>query len=543
MNLRALPCLVLLVACTSTTSPLETFSLNQERNPAEDPQYAQAKLFDDWFRGKLKPDEHKAYEEGCRQAPTSHPFCFTVFNRALLTAKTREIENEMRPSRYRGPTVRPKFDSSLKISNLSDLKSAPVQGILRGLPKNQIKKLTALKETTLQETQCPNNLAIGLAASLEDRLDQDVTFNDIARLYEKGAQCLDSNPNEQEPLLTRAALFYIASKDYAPARDLLSKASALSGVFTGRSLYWLHRTQLLLSETAPARRTLETLKAKYPFSFHSLVAQSAAGKDPGDVLSKETTPVLKRSKLCPELNALLEQAETLSRLGFEKTAGQVLTWATVYAKIAEPEALLYVVQLKNALSDHKSKLIILSDVLYQNPHLISRTTLELYFPKVYFPIFEKQSEILDPFLLLAVALRESAFNSTAVSGAKARGLLQLLPGTARRLKKKANLFDPETNINIGAQYIVNMLARTEGRLPLALAAYNAGPGKVATWVKLYPMEDPVLFIDLVPFKETREYIGSVLRNYYWYRRIHKSPEPIEAGKILEVASLEPASTH
>ena len=141
----------------------------------------------------------------------------------------------------------------------------------------------------------------------------------------------------------------------------------------------------------------------------------------------------------------------------------------------------------------------------------------------------------DPYFLLAIARRESAFNPNAVSSANARGLLQVLPTTGRRLKRRPNLFDPETNVAVGAQYVIELLKRTEGHIHYTLAAYNAGPGKLKGWTRSYPTDDPILFIDLIPFKETREYVGSVLRNYYWYRRIHQSNLPIPASQILELA--------
>ncbi|MBY0369370.1 lytic transglycosylase domain-containing protein, partial [bacterium] len=392
-----------------------------------------------------------------------------------------------------------------------------------------------LKTAALREMECPNSAAIAVAALLEDRLPDKADFEEIGRLYEKGAACSTGTPTDQETIYTRAGLMYFAKGQYALAKPAFENASKVPDVFVGRALYWLFRTQTKL-EDRKADDTLESLQAKYPFSFHSLVAQTSIGKDPGELLNRPTPEPTTRSRQDPEVNTLLEQVEILHRLEFNAAAGKVLNWAVALGKGAEPELLLYMAELKKVENDYRSKLFLLSDVLYKNPSLISRQSLELYFPKVLFPVFEKQSSVIDPYFLLAIARRESAFNTRAVSTANARGLLQVLPKTSRRISKKTNLFDPETNVEVGAKYVAGLLNRTEGNVHYALAAYNAGPNKLQAWTKNYPTDDPILFIDLIPFRETREYVGSVLRNYYWYRRIHQADKPIPSDKLLDIAT-------
>ena len=528
---------MVLFGCTSSEPRRETPEQMAaiQRVLAQDPEFGAAKLFDDYLFDRLEAPRRAQFEADCAATPEISVFCFSVLNRERLVAKTKERDREMSHGRRRRTTVHPRFNAKNELMNWKEIKGATVASLLRGLPKNSTPKMTALKMAALREMECPNTPAIAVAALLEDRLPEKADFEEIGRLYEKGAACVVNSPTDKETMYTRAGLMYFAKGKYSESAASLKSASEVPGVFIGRALYWLFRAQTKL-EKSEARETLETLHAKYPFSFHSLVAQTATGKDPGELLARTAPPPTTRSRQDPEVNLLLEQVEILNRLEFNAAASRVLNWAVALGKGVEPEVMLYMAELKKGENEYTSKIYLLSDVLYKNPSLVSRQSLELYFPKVLFPVFEKQSEVIDPYFLLAVARRESAFNPRAVSTANARGLLQVLPKTGRKIMKKPNLFDPATNVEVGAKYFANLLQRVDGNVHYALAAYNAGPQKLQAWTKTYPVDDPVLFIDMIPFRETREYVGSVLRNYYWYRRIHQADKPIPADKLLDIAT-------
>jgi soluble lytic murein transglycosylase len=397
--------------------------------------------------------------------------------------------------------------------------------------------LEKLRRMAKKETRCPNNASIALAATLEDQLDEGMPLEEIGELYFKGGDCLTQSPSDRESLLTRAGLFYFAKGNYKRAGQIFKRASNVPEAFVSRPLYWLYRTQLLQNKEKDAKITLGKLQAKYPFSFHTLVALTTQGKDPGTILDRDISPVFTRSQNTPSLNHLLEAQEWLNRFGFASSSAKVLEWALRASQGVEPEVMVYLAELKEGHGDHHGKISILTDVLYNNPALVSRETLEQYFPKVFFPVFEKQSRVIDPYLLIAVARRESAFRINAVSGAKARGLLQIMPATGRRVASgEVNLLDPDTNVEIGAKYLTQLLEKTNGQIHLALAGYNAGPHKVSAWTRRYPVSDPILFIDMIPYRETREYVASVLRNYYWYRRIHQNDNKWNSNRWIRLAT-------
>lgn len=133
---------------------------------------------------------------------------------------------------------------------------------------------------------------------------------------------------------------------------------------------------------------------------------------------------------------------------------------------------------------------------------------------------------VDQALVYAHALQESNFETDAVSRAGARGLMQLMPGTAAKMKRDhaldpdRSLGDPAFNIELGQSYLEELRDSgiTRGLLPKVIAAYNAGPGSVQKWNgTLRDKGDPLLFIESIPFRETRHYVEVVLRNYWMYQ--------------------------
>ena len=132
----------------------------------------------------------------------------------------------------------------------------------------------------------------------------------------------------------------------------------------------------------------------------------------------------------------------------------------------------------------------------------------------------------------ALIRQESAFNSEAISHAGARGLMQLMPATAKRVAKrhripyhKSRLIkDAGYNLRIGQTFLVELLASFSNSYVLTLAAYNAGPNRVRRWIKLNgdprdPSVDAIDWIELIPFSETRNYVQRVLENLHIYREM------------------------
>jgi soluble lytic murein transglycosylase len=135
-------------------------------------------------------------------------------------------------------------------------------------------------------------------------------------------------------------------------------------------------------------------------------------------------------------------------------------------------------------------------------------------------------------LVLSVIRQESAFQDEAVSTAGARGLMQLMPDTAKRVAKMLKIAafsndkltaDPAFNVRLGSAYLTHVLEDFDGSYVLALAGYNAGPGRSRRWMRengdpRAPDVDPIDWIEMIPFSETRNYVQRVLENVQVYRR-------------------------
>jgi soluble lytic murein transglycosylase len=145
-------------------------------------------------------------------------------------------------------------------------------------------------------------------------------------------------------------------------------------------------------------------------------------------------------------------------------------------------------------------------------------------------------------LVLGLMRQESSFWTKAVSRVGARGLMQLMPATAKATAGKLGLDydlsrlteDPEFNVALGRVFLVDMVARYDGYLPLALAAYNAGPGRADQWIREYgdprdPAIDELMWIESIPFSETRNYVQRVIEAMAVYR--HKLDLPPKPGEL------------
>ena len=163
------------------------------------------------------------------------------------------------------------------------------------------------------------------------------------------------------------------------------------------------------------------------------------------------------------------------------------------------------------------------------------------YPIISTPKLINGRKIPESAFILSIIRQESEFDMSANSHAGAKGLMQLMPYTAKLVSKQAKLpysksrltTDPEYNINLGSHYIAGLILDYDGAYPFAVAAYNAGPNRVKYWKKINkdPQKNQINYVDwieLIKFRETRNYVQRVLENYNVYRYIlEKKPMPMK----------------
>jgi soluble lytic murein transglycosylase len=161
-------------------------------------------------------------------------------------------------------------------------------------------------------------------------------------------------------------------------------------------------------------------------------------------------------------------------------------------------------------------------------------------PKSYFPVTELATYAVDvaPEIAMAIARRESELNENAVSPAGARGLMQIMPATARKVAKDIGVSyskqrltsDWRYNAQLGTAYLGGLLELFDGSYILAFAGYNAGPSRAERWIKEFgdprdSLVDQVDWIEHIPFRETRNYVMRVMESLHVYRARLKGKTP------------------
>jgi soluble lytic murein transglycosylase len=303
--------------------------------------------------------------------------------------------------------------------------------------------------------------------------------------------------------------------------DLASSSTAV--ITQARAYYWRART-----ETGPAAQADYAVAAGYPDTYYGQLAALALGDTPSALA-----------------NRILNTPEP------SYTAGDALNFAFMEL----PRAAVLLTQMDDQ-ADAQIFLNRLGQVCAVDScrELAAKLALGLGYPQSAitiarnagiagqmliregWPIAETPPAGIEPAIALGIMRQESSFNPTIVSGAGAVGLMQLMPETARRTAAAngipysgvADLDDPQTNMALGSAYIAGLIQNFGNCLPLAIAAYNAGPTNVANW--LAENGDPEMgsaaggadmidWVEEIPFSETRNYVQRVTESIVIYRAL------------------------
>ncbi len=288
--------------------------------------------------------------------------------------------------------------------------------------------------------------------------------------------------------------------------------------------YWASRAHLACERPDLATARLQTASA-YSQSFYGLLARRALGLASGLDWSEPDFIKADWNHLSAHPGA--RRAVALVEIGQLGLADRELRYL---ATTAEPTDYAAILRLAARLSLPATQLW-----LSGRSPTGAATALSAKFPAPDWT--PPRGWRVDQALVYAHALQESRFATDVVSRAGARGVMQMMPATATEVARDMGLAggqlrDPAFNIECGQTYLERLrdTSYTAGLLPKVIAAYNAGPGSVQKWnVTVRDNGDPLLFIESIPFKETRAYVEIVLRNYWMYElRDGRAPASIDA---------------
>lgn len=174
---------------------------------------------------------------------------------------------------------------------------------------------------------------------------------------------------------------------------------------------------------------------------------------------------------------------------------------------------------------------------------IGEAELAYLYPLAFWDKIKERAKIegISPWIVASLIRQESAYNPKARSWANALGLMQMIPPVAEEEAKIAGIADfdpemlyrPEIAVQLGAQHLAGLLKKLDGSLICAFAAYNAGMPPVEKWKGYYPKSDPLMFIERISYKETRNYVQKLLRNYINYQRFYGDAE-IDVSELMKM---------
>jgi len=321
------------------------------------------------------------------------------------------------------------------------------------------------------------------------------------------------------------ALSFTNQTDVALGHFLRMNAAVTYPISKARAAYWIGRTYKKLGQASQANSWFRT-GSQYGTTFYGQLSHIELNEKRFSINNnfkfnedkyeefKKNNPQAKSVVVLKELNRTRYTKDILRHLGDpeQNRTFEEISMAGVLAQ--EIERLDFAIQIAKNAS-------------YKNLNF-----LEISYPKIEVPKQVKSQKILDSSVILALIRQESEFDTSANSKVGAKGLMQIMPATAKLLSKVTNVDfsrekltkDKDYNLALGSYYISD-LDDDFGSHYLAFAAYNAGPHRVEKWIKTYgdprrKQIDAIDFIELIPFHETRNYVQRVSENINVYEYLN-----------------------
>lgn len=295
--------------------------------------------------------------------------------------------------------------------------------------------------------------------------------------------------------------------------------------------YWLARALEEQGQKAEAASIFQEVAQRR--HFYGFMAAAKLGLPPS--LAHTPVPVSDDELVLIQQHPAVQRAKEWLALGRMTEARR--EWNFLQRSVSEPQKLA-AAKLAGKLEWHERAIFTLADAGYWDD-------VELRFPLAYKDEIQRfaNSAKVDSGWAMAIARRESSFMPDANSPVGARGLMQIMPDTANYIARKrvqaSTLYNPVTNIDYGTDYLNYLMRRNDGNLIMATAAYNAGYSRVRQWIPQDQALPVDVWVETIPFRETREYVKAVMAYYQIYNiRLN---EPIDVFQPLLTMQIGAAS--
>ncbi len=320
--------------------------------------------------------------------------------------------------------------------------------------------------------------------------------------------------------------------------------------------FWSGKWAEQLGKQKEAKAAYEQVLARYPQSYYAWRSASMLGWQVGDFNSvRQLKPEVTRPASRPELPVGSTALKELFQLGQDREAWKL--WQVEFQDPMQPSVAEQFTDgvMRLGVGDYLDGIFMVSflrerDKPEEQSQYRSLRQQASYWQALYpFPFLEpietwSQERQLNPLLVTALIRQESRFMPGIRSSVGATGLMQVMPDTgawiAKQIKlKQYQLNDPDDNIKLGTWYLDYTHQEYGGNSMLAVASYNAGPGAVGSWVAKVGQQDPDVFIEKIPYDETKGYVKAVFENYWNYLRLYN---PEIAQRVAQVSKEQPAGT-
>ena len=327
---------------------------------------------------------------------------------------------------------------------------------------------------------------------------------------------------EAEFLAGWIALRFLSDPKTALGHLLALRAAAKGSKQFALAEYWLGRTSLALGDGGSALVHFHAA-AKYPQYFYGQLGRQALDAKPAN-LTVTPTPLPSDTDIQHFLaNDAARAIGIALATDMERVTPQF--YLALARQLTSPGEVVLLAELAKLSGDPQIALR-LAKIAFNRDLPVGDYAL----PIGVLPEFKSLlTDRVDPALVHALSRQESEFNAAAKSPVGASGLMQLMPGTAKGVAKAykvkfepAQLTNPTYNVQLGEAYLSGLIDSYSGSYFLALAAYNAGGGRVQDWMHAYgdprnPNVDPIDWIERIPFTETRDYVKKIMETLQLYR--------------------------